>query len=100
MLNRCGSLGAFGLLVWLYACADTSSGQNRPGVQRPGAPKSEGRMQPSASNGLSLTASQRNGSRPLATEEGADFDVFLTNGSPSSVTVRSIDNLGTARLTL
>lgn len=92
MPNRCKRLGALGLFVWLLACVDPSRGQNSARPKKP--------MQPSTSSSVSLNASQQDGSRPLASEEGADFSLSLENGSASPVTVRSIDNVSTARYTL
>src|SRR3954468_11473255 len=98
MPNRCRRLEAFGLFVWLLAWAP-SQGQS-PERGGKSAPRPGGRMQASASSSLSFTASQKDGARPLASEEGADFSLVLENRSGSPVTLRSIDNFSTPRYTL
>jgi hypothetical protein len=49
-------------------------------------------MQPDPSAALVLTAAQLGGPRPLASEEGADFDVILQNQGKSPQTVQSLEN--------
>ena len=56
----------------------------------PGTPAAH--MQPDPSSSLALTATQLGGPRPLAAEEGADFDLILQNQGTTAQTVQSLEN--------